>query len=158
MAKFAKIGYGSDGRGVGKTIDEDPEGYTYVVNDNVRNGAVLQVVATSRKQRKFATTGNVLHLFGQNTVKGVEAQADALANGREPINAYTGKELGAKGLKARPEQGSERFGVPSEFQKSARAGALGKYIQQHPEQAGNLTKNAQETYDSYSKKFIKKGE
>ena len=37
MAKFALVGYGSDGRGVGRT----EQGYTYVVNDNVRTGDTI---------------------------------------------------------------------------------------------------------------------
>ena len=37
MAKFALVGYGSDGRGVGNTAKE---GYTYVVSDNVRTLAI----------------------------------------------------------------------------------------------------------------------
>ena len=36
MAKFAQVGYGSQGQGLGRTTD----GYTYVVYDNV-TGATL---------------------------------------------------------------------------------------------------------------------
>lgn len=77
MAKFAKVGYGSDGRGIGKTGGENPQGYTYVVNDNVRAGNIIQPVATNwRSGKKFATTGVVLHAYKENSVKGQDAKRD----------------------------------------------------------------------------------
>ena len=57
MAKFARVGYGHDGRGAGST----GEGYIYVVNDNVRAGDILQPIAHNAHSKKaFVTTGKVL--------------------------------------------------------------------------------------------------
>lgn len=49
MAKVARCGYGSQGQGLGKTVD----GYTYIVNDNVRSGDKIQVVATARNGKNL---------------------------------------------------------------------------------------------------------
>ena len=48
MAKFARVGYGHDGRGAGAT----GEGYIYLVNDNVRAGDILQPIAHNKKSGK----------------------------------------------------------------------------------------------------------
>ena len=94
MAKFALVGYGSDGRGVGTT----QQGYTYVVNDNVRTGDTIQPIATSRKGRKFATTGVVNHAYKETSVKGQGAKELAQENGASDVTrVYSGKELGAQG-------------------------------------------------------------
>jgi hypothetical protein len=55
MAKIALCGYGSKGQGVGKG-----GGYAYVVNDNVKSGDNIQVISTSSKGNKFATTAKTL--------------------------------------------------------------------------------------------------
>lgn len=81
MAKFARVGYGSHGQGVGK----NPDGYTYLVNDNVRVGDKIQVVATSTLGKKFGTTAVPLSTHGQNTVKGQEAQIAALSRGNNRV-------------------------------------------------------------------------
>ena len=81
MAKFALVGYGSDGRGVGRT----QQGYTYVVNDNVRTGDTIQPIATSRKGRKFVTTGVVNHAYKETSVKGQEAKELAQENGASDV-------------------------------------------------------------------------
>ena len=77
MAKIARVGYGSQGQGVGK----NPKGYTYLVNDNVRVGDRIQVVSTSSLGRKFGTTAVPLSTHGENTVKGKQAKIDALSSG-----------------------------------------------------------------------------
>ena len=79
---------------------------------------------------------------------------EAESKGKEVIRAYSGKELGTKGDKKVPEQSPIKGIEPqSEYTLRARAGNLDKYMQDHPDT--KLTKHAQETYDSYSKKFIK---
>lgn len=159
MAKFAKCGYGSRGQGLGKTAD----GYTYVVNDNVRTGQKIQVIATSRRNRKFPTTAVPLHTFSENSAKGQEAKQKAQeATGREPTRSYTGKELGAKGSKdipAQPNVSPARHDVlkpQSEYVQAVRAGNVAKYLEANPN--SELSLNARETFDSYSAKFMPKGE
>ena len=181
MAKFAKVGYGSDGRGIGKTGSENPSGYTYLVNDNVRTGDNIQPIATNWKSgRKFATTGKVLHSFKENSVKGQDAKRDVSnritedykemiekAHSRygekrvqESVSryltqdrldkmtqqsitkAYTGKELGVGGFR-----GSQSR------EMAVRGAQLEKYMQENPK--AQLTENAQQTFDSYSKKYMK---
>lgn len=151
MAKFALVGYGSDGRGVGNTA----EGYTYVVSDNVRTGDRIQPVATSRAGRKFATTGVINHAYKETSVKGQDAkqQFESNENKRtgEITQAYTGKELGASGSRV-PEQS----GKLSEYAKQTRAGQLAKTVQKDPK--AQLTKKSQQTFDEYSNKYMGKGE
>ena len=75
MAKFVRVGYGHDGRGVNKATGE---GYVYLVNDNVRTKAVIQPVATHYiSQKKFVTTGQVLHAYKTTSAKGQETEQDS---------------------------------------------------------------------------------
>lgn len=163
MAKFAQVGYGSDGRAAGKS----GVGYTYVVNDNVRTGDVLRPVVNHYLSGKaFATTGVVLsrsqNLQTEKTIKqqlvNQEVKTQLSAKGYLKVDKegrvvdvqsaksgetglkeiYTGKQLGVKGLEA------------------TRGGNLAMYKETHPDT--KLTQNAQETFDSYSKQFMKKGE
>ena len=170
MAKFALVGYGSDGRGVGKTT----QGYTYVVNDNVRTGDKIQPIATSRAGRKFATTGVVNHAYKENSVKGQEAKIDVLSKGdkeitrsvernvakgrismeqvdseqkrreREVTQAFTGKELGL----------SRKGKTIPQYQQETRAANIEQYKQQHPNAV--FTEKSRQTFDEYSKQFMKK--
>lgn len=154
MAKFAKCGYGSQGQGLGKTTD----GYTYVVNDNVRTGDKIQVISTSRKGNKYATTAVPLHTFQENSKKGQMAKQEVQQKtGGEPTRSYTGKEVGATGSKYVPKQSSIGGEKPqSQYTLQTRAGNIAQYMQEHPD--AKLTQNAQETFDSYSKQFMNKGE
>ena len=155
MAKIARVGYGSQGQGVGK----NPKGYTYLVNDNVRVGDRIQVVSTSSLGLKFGTTAVPLSTHGENTVKGKQAKIDALSSGDSGVaetlkrqiepreldkmarqsvtQSYTGKELGIS-RKGMSEQG---------YTKAVRSANLEKY-----------ENKIGETYDSYSAQFMNKGE
>ena len=147
MAKFALVGYGSDGRGVGTT----QQGYTYVVNDNVRTGDTIQPIATSRKGRKFATTGVINHAYKETSVKGQEAKELAQENGASDVTrVYSGKELGAQGSRV------PKAGLQSEYTQQTRAGNIAMQLKKDPQT--QLTPLAQQTYDEYSKQFMKKGE
>lgn len=146
MAKFALVGYGSDGRGVGKT----QQGYTYVVNDNVRTGDTIQPIAT-RKGRKFATTGVVNHAYKETSVKGQRAKELAQENGASDVTrVYSGKELGAQGSRV------PKAGLQSEYTQQTRAGNIAMQLKKDPQT--QLTPLAQQTYDEYSKQFMKQGE
>lgn len=161
MAKFAQVGYGSRGQGAGKS----GTGYTYIVNDNVRTGDVIQVVATSSKGRKFGTTGKTMqttqNLSNEKTLKqqiiNQEAKTQLKAKGYIRVDengkiididsvkkgdtglttAYSGKELGVTGFR-----GSE------DYEKSSRGGQIAKYKQQHPN--AEITENAQKSLDAYN--------
>ena len=147
MAKFALVGYGSDGRGVGTT----QQGYTYVVNDNVRTGDTIQPIATSRKGRKFATTGVVNHAYKETSVKGQGAKELAQKNGANDVTrVYSGKELGAQGSRV------PKAGLQSEYTQQTRAGNIAMQLKKDPQT--QLTPLAQQTYDEYSKQFMKQGE
>ena len=162
MAKIAKVGYGSRGQGVGQT-----DGYTYVVNDNVRTGDIIQVVATQHiSQKKFATTGKVNQSFKDGSVKAEEAIQEAESAGAGVTRAYTAKELGIGGYRGRSQEEVyqkwlyERRGTKSAADRQpqsqrtmeVRGGNLARYVQEHPDT--KLTQNAQETFDTYSKKFM----
>lgn len=154
MAKFAKCGYGSNGRGLGKT----PDGYTYVVNDNVRAKDVLQVVATSSNGKKFATTAQARSVYSENSKKGQNAKQQAQQNtqGADPTRVYSGKELGITGFRGGEKIASiDGLKPQTKYTMQTRAGNLERYMQTHPNT--ELTKNAQETFESYSKPFMDKG-
>lgn len=151
MAKIALCGYGSDGRGKQPYGD----GYAYVVDDNVRVGDRLQVVATNWKSgKKFATTASPLNVYKENSVNGQYARNIAEydmshsdnPNSGEILKAYTGKEMGVKGFKG-----------STEYQDKLRAKNLEMYAQSHPNQ--EYSKNANrlmekyESFDEYSAKF-----
>lgn len=151
MAKIAQCGYGSQGQGLGKTTD----GYTYVVNDNVRTGDKIQVIATSKSGNKFATTAVPLHTFKETSKKGQLAKQQSLQKGKEPIDVYSGKELGVKASTAtKPLDDGKR--TISEYAMATRAGNIAMYKNQDPN--ATWTKKAQDTFDSYSKQFMNKGE
>ena len=138
MAKFARVGYGSQGQGLGK----NPEGYVYVVNDNVRVGNRIQVVATSQLGRKFGTTAKVLDkTFSENSVKGQQAKIDVLARGNEKVERMLGESVNDKFLtqkdldllaqgkitsvKSGSELGVSRKGVSlAEYRQKVRGGNL----------------------------------
>ena len=168
MAKFARVGYGSKGQGVGN----NPDGYTYLVNDNVNVGDRIQVISTSSKGRKFGTTAVPLSTHGQNTVKGRQAQVDALSRGDKHIadmlstsaregyitqadldrmggvtKAYSGSELGIsrKGL------------TQAQYRQEVRGGSLKEYKNEIGSKVP-MTAKAQESFDSYSAKYMNKGE
>lgn len=159
MAKFAQCGYGSKGQGLGKTAD----GYTYVVNDNVRTGDVIQVIATShgKEPKKFATTAVPLHIYKESSAKGQEAKQQAQKKtGQDPTQVYSGKELGAKGSKKKESMYVDEYGIEhkkvSEYEQATRAGNIAMYKQKDPN--AKWTDKANETFDSYSKQFMNKGE
>lgn len=144
MAKFAYIGYGRDGRGVGTT----ESGYTYVVSDTVRTGDVLQPIATSSAGRKFVTTGRVNHSASENTATGQQMKQKAEENGATSITkAYTGREVGAKGNIFETKDGN----AVNEYAMSARAGNLQMELQKHPDT--ELSKGAQKTLEQYGNKY-----
>lgn len=145
MAKFALVGYGSDGRGVGRT----KQGYTYVVNDNVRTKDIIQPIATSSRGRKFVTTGMVNHAYKETTAKGQNAKQLAEENGaKELTKAYSGKEVGAEGSRV------PRNGEQSEYARQTRAGNIAMQLKKDPNT--KLTPLAKQTYDSYAKQFMDK--
>lgn len=179
MAKIAMCGYGSKGEGVGK----NPEGYAYVVNDNVNKGDIIQVISTSRLGRKFPTTAVPLSTTKMDTAKGqeikqkslkaLEASNDArtmrmVEQGKmPPVQTYeltevqSGKELGAKGYKYNPISAKTGKELPSEYQMQTRAKAVEKYAQANPyvEWTENAQKTAKiQTYEQYAKYFMDKGE
>lgn len=152
MAKFAQCGYGSAGQGLGTTTD----GYTYVVNDNVRTGDKIQVISTSRSGTKFATTAVPLHTYKENSAKGQKAKQEAMSKtGNEPTQSYSGKELGVSASRAtQPLADGKR--TQSEYAMATRAGNIAMYKEQDPN--AKWTAKSQETFDTYSKKFMNKGE
>lgn len=152
--KIAKVGYGRDGRGVGKTDG----GYAYLVNNNVRTGDVIQPIATSSKGRKFVTTGKVNSSYKETSVTGIEEKQKAQSQSKngEITRAYTGKELGVSNVPISPTT-TKGYPMPyssgkiTEYNKLTRGLQVEKYQQQHPQ--SQFTKEAK-TYDEYAKQFM----
>ena len=168
MAKLAQCGYGSQGQGLGKTTD----GYTYVVNDNVRVGQRLQVIATSRNEKKFVTTAVPITTYSENSVLGQIQKSKIGGKGDKLTKAYSGGELGASGEIKKKDVVIGGNKPQTEYTISARALAEQKYLQTNPK--AEFTKNSQETlkyyqenkpvkkqggtFADYSKPFLKEGE
>lgn len=176
MAKFAQVGYGSQGQGLGS----NPDGYTYIVNDNVRTGDKIQVVSTSSLGKKFGTTAVPLKTFSENSAKGQKAKVNILSKKDTEVakmldesvsgGFITQKDLDSltQGKITRAYSGGElnisRKGMTQkEYQQAVRGGNIQKYVSQSKAIGGKpeLTKNAtaeKDTFDSYSKNFMDKGE
>ena len=163
--KIAKVGYGRDGRGVGKTDG----GYAYLVNNNVRTGDVIQPIATSSRGRKFVTTGKVHHAYNETSVKGIQAKQEgekALKDseynkiGQEELTqVLTGKEMSV------PKSLSKKSGAYMEITRSRQ---MQSYLQKYPQakttgqsfyydytKDTSTSKVKPDTYEEYSKKFMK---
>lgn len=180
MAKFARVGYGHDGRGMGKF--ENEQGYLYVVNDNVRKGAVLQVLATSTTPiggtrvstgKKFITTGKVnTSPVNELSAKGLDAKTELQEKGIDPTTAKTGAELGVSKSLIPQLQKQEHL---SQYGYVTRAKMVQQYAQENPnvQFTGNTEKlldvntekytksivnKNKDTFDSYSKKYMKQGD
>ena len=160
MAKIAIVGYGSSGQGVGK----DGEGYTYVVNDNVRVGQRLQVIATShgKAPKKFVTTAVPNKTFNENSVVGKEEMRTLKENlktkGKQDIQftkAYSGGELGASGEISKKDVIVGTNQAQSEYVISSRAKAVEKFKESDPN--AKFTKNTQETLKYYNENKPTKG-
>lgn len=177
--KFAKVGYGSNGQGLGKTANENPSGYTYLVNDTVRTGDRIQPIATNWKNgKKFATTGKVLHSFNENSVKGQQAKKDVADRIKgdykdmvEKVHSrYGEKRIGEMvdryltqdrldkmaqqkitTVKTGKELGVSGYRGSPTRQQEVRAAQIGAYAQEHPK--AQFSQNAVETFDTYSKKY-----
>lgn len=168
MAKIAICGYGSRGQGTKK----DGDGYAYVVNDNVRAKQRLQVIATSRKGRKFGTTAVPLQVFKENSVNGIDAKVNAEKEGATKLTkAYTGGELGASGEITKKQYAVGGGKPQSEYTMRARALAEEQYLKENPKadftQGAKATMSAFSqppqkqkggTFAEYAKPFMKKGD
>lgn len=173
MAKFAIVGYGSQGQGKGK----NGEGYTYVVNDNVRVGQRLQVISTARDHKtKFVTTAVPQSTANTNSIIGQNEKQKLQEKGVDTENltkAYSGGELGAKGEITKKDVVIGVNKPQSEYTISARALATQKYLNTYPN--AQFSKNTKETlkyyqdnepkpkksggtFADYSKPFMNKGE
>lgn len=119
MAKIAMVGYGH----AAQSIDKGGEEYAYLVNDNVNVGDQIQVVATSRKGRKFATTASPVEMHRENSVTGqmIKSGVEGMI-GQDLTQVYSGSQLGIGGFR-----GSK------EYQLQVRAQNLQMYLQQNPQ-------------------------
>ena len=136
MAKFVNITYGTHG---------DSEEYTYVVNNNVRVGDVIQPSVRHYKSHKiFGTTGVVMSTAKTTTAKGQEMSQKAQEKNGYVAEVKTGKELGIQKSYTR-ESGrfAKQYGDDSE---------LSQYV--YDVREGNVkVREQQETFDSYSQQF-----
>lgn len=154
MAKFAKVGYGSDGRGIGKTSG----GYTHVVNDNVRaQDIIYPAVFNTRARRIIGTTGKVLSTAKETSVEGQKMKQELNKGGAkvkepiDPVYAMTSKEAGAK-----PHRGqSGRFNAAGTDKVTAQGEQTRKANIAAREAQG--AKQSNETFESYSARFISSG-
>lgn len=173
MAKFARVGYGSDGRGVGRLSNEG--GYLYVVNDHVRTNDIIQPIAHNWKSGKaFVTTGMVHHAYKEDSVKGQQAKVDLLSKGDKAvgeqlkktftqqdldemakdraIKTYTSKELGTgKSTEDIRTFQVQQYMNNNPFEELTKNTAE-KYNAGLTERAYSKTYGAYEDYDTYTSK------
>lgn len=160
MAKFADVTYGTKG---------DTSLYTYIVNDNVRTGDFLQPSVKHYSSGKiFGTTAIVQSTAKETSVKGMAMKQASESNSAEPVNAYTGKELGVKAQRGEGGKfeytggglgktiknevtGMRQAPQGKEFNKS-------KYIEETRQANVKMRKASQgdtnQTFDNYSKGFM----
>lgn len=135
MAKFANVTYGTKG---------DTALYTYLVNDTVNAGDIIQPSVKHYESGKiFGTTAIVQNTAKEMSVKGKQIQ-----------RVLSGKQVGAERARAN----GKFVGTPSPRPtKNAETGmyeVAGKYnVSQYARQtrAGNV--KARETYDEYASKY-----
>lgn len=113
------VGYGH----AAQSLDNGGEQYAYMVNDNVNVGDVIQVVATSRKGRKFATTASPVEMHKESSVTGqmIKSGTEGMIGGKL-TEAYSGAQLGIGGFRG-----------DKAYTQKVRAQNLQYYLQQNPQ-------------------------
>jgi len=161
MAKFAQVGYGSQGQGAG----QDGDGYTYLVNDNVRTGDTISpAVRHYRNGKIFGTTGVVLSQTKMTTQKAQELKEEVKAKNTNVQEVLTGKQLGigrttdpttGKFIKDKSTHNEKGEYIVGKREETVR-GANIRYMEQstgNDISQGEATQKAIETFDSYSAKY-----
>jgi len=163
VAKFANVTYGTGGA---------TKEYTYVVNDSVRLGDIIQPSVVHYKSKKvFGTTGIVqstakeTSTVGQKVKQKAESEMADKGNTGDIAEALTAKDIGlaqertAQGTYAtneplgktvRGETGRRAVQEGREFELTARVATL--------RQANVEARQASENFDSYSQAFLPKGD
>ena len=122
----------------------------------------LQNIVTALKEKDTAEALSAIKAKveeavanAQTKVEAVVEKAEEKASDGKITWSYTGKELGVKGSKETQNKltGEQK---QSDYTMKTRAGNLAKYLEQNPN--AQLSKNASETFASYSSKFMPKGE
>lgn len=174
MAKLAQVTYGLDGQG---------EPYTYVVNDNVRAGQVINPIVKHYKSgNTFATTGIIQASVQRDSVRGqsLEEGVKQVTDGQELAESKTASGLGitreTRGSGGRFSGSQSSTGGAGKITKDSETG---RYSAENPEEyVGNsyiqaqrganlqnaktpiaetpIQQDAQETFAQYSKKFMPK--
>lgn len=158
--KFAQIGYGRDGDGIKK----GGGGYTYIVNDNVRTGDIINPsVVHYLSKNIFATTGKILE-----TTKDLK-KVNPNINQNDLAKAIKGSDVGitttrGKGGKFTTDKSYKTPDgdyVASQYELSSRGANI---MERQKEQARKglkteisqtpKTKEAYETFEEYSKKYL----
>ena len=170
--KFVDVTYGTKG---------DTGLYTYAVNNSVRVGDILQVSVRHYKNgRIFGTTAITQKTGSQNSVQGQEMkqQAQENARGGQIAEALTSKDLGIgrtrtaqgryayEGVGKTVKDGDRYVTDPNqEFVRTNRIQAVrgANILSRQAQTAAEISKTplsqqAVETFDSYSKQFMPKGE
>lgn len=170
MAKFANVTYG--------TNNPDGKPYTYVVNDNVRTGDLINpsvrhaksgvLFATTARVKNAAKTASKLQQINPETnlgEKGLLGQTDEETRSKL-VQVETGKELGiskqrgAGGQFSADRSTHDENGnyIAGQYETATRGGNVLARQQQEalagkPTKVSERAQKAIETFESYSKKF-----
>ncbi len=158
MAKIVRVGYGSEGQGVGST-----DGYLYVVNNNVKTSdIVFPSVIHYKSGRVFGTTGKVLGTETKQVMlkildkNGKLMDIAGLQTARD-LGVGTARGAGGKFMSDRSTHNENGEYILSERDKAIRGGNILSRAQ------GDMAKTekaeqAETAYENYTKTFYKQGE
>lgn len=151
MAKFANVTYGTKGN----TAE-----YTYIVNDTVNAGDIIQPSVKHYQSGKiYGTTGIVQKTAKEMSVNGKKIRSELTSKGAVAQEVLSGKQVGAQRERIAGKFAGTPSQKPTKNQETGKYEVEGKYtVGQYAREtrAGNV-KN-RETYEEYSKKFENKGE
>lgn len=147
MAKFANVTYGTKG---------DTALYTYLVNDTVNAGDIIQPSVKHYKSGKiFGTTAIVQNTAKEMSVKGKQIRSELSSSGKVAQEVLSGKQVGAERARANGKFVGTPSPKPTRNAETGMYEVAGKYnVSQYAQQtrAGNV--KARETYEEYASKYI----
>lgn len=158
--KFAQVGYGRFGQNVWKK----KEGYTYIVNDNVRKGDTINPsVVHHISGNIFATTGKIL-----STTTNLN-KVDPNLNPNDLAKAVKGSDLGITATRGKGGKftADKSYVAPngdyvaSQYELASRGANIAERQKERARQGlptdraeTTKTEKAYETFEEYSKKYL----
>lgn len=149
MAKFANVTYGTKG---------NTAQYTYLVNDTVNAGDIIQPSVKHYKSGTiFGTTGIVQGTAKEMSAKGKQIRSELSSSGKVAQEVLSGKQVGAERARVDGRFTGTRSPKPTKNAETGMYEVDGKYnVSQYAQQtrAGNVKAREKfQTYDEYASKY-----